>query len=66
MGFTLQQLADAEATYAAMEVSVRHGDKSVTLGDLSQQWEVIQRIRRALQPASQRITHGFIRFKTRD
>lgn len=66
MAFTQDQLTALEDAYAAGELNVRHGDKSVTYASMGDLWDAIQRLRRALQPAANRITHGYVRFRTRE
>ena len=58
-------LAALEECYYSPELTVKFGDTQTTYASKEDQWAAIQRLRRELQPPSQRVTHGWIVFKTR-
>jgi hypothetical protein len=62
VGFTSQQLTDLEDAYAAGILEVKHGDKTVKYANLDALWAAILRLRRALQPSTNRDQAGRVRF----
>lgn len=58
MAFTSDQLTALEQAYAAGELTVRHGDKSITYANMDALWAAILRLRRALRSSSTRYIGG--------
>lgn len=64
MAFTSAQLTALEESYAAGELTVKHGDKLITYASMADLWDAILRLRRALQNRSSRYTAGVVRFRS--
>ena len=56
MAFTTAQLTLLEAAYAGGVLTVKHGDKLVTYGSMSELWTAIERLKAALANPRRRAT----------
>ena len=63
MAFTQTELTALEQAYARGVRSVTHNGKTVTYDSMDALWDAIQRMRRALAPASKRFVSGHIGYR---